>query len=362
MALEKAGGVCSDTQALARQTSVVVVAYESGDFLRDCIASILQTHPEVEIVVVDNASTDGSVEHVRADFPTVQIVRCERNGGFGAGNNRGVAASRGAYLVFLNPDAVVVSGWLEVLVRPLVEDATIGFVTPKVLLRGDVERINVAGLDVHLSGISMCRGLGLDRTALAEVQEVAAISGVATAVRREVFEAVGGFDEEFFLYVEDVDISVRAWFGGYRCLYVPHAVVSHNYEFTMDEHKTFYVERGRYLMLLKTFSWRTLLGLAPALFLAEMITWGWLLWRNPRAIVQKLRAYHWVLAGRMCITEKRRLVQSRRVCPDSVFLDHCRWRLGFEQFVSPRVAHVAKAVFDPLLWSASQVVWLALGQ
>jgi GT2 family glycosyltransferase len=350
-----------DDQPLALQTSVIVVAYNSGDLLRDCVASIYLTQPKVEVVVVDNASTDGAVESVQTEFPTARVVRSERNAGFGAGNNLGAAHAKGAFLVFLNPDTVVTDGWLEALVCPLVDDSSVGLVTPKVLLRNNPEHINVAGLEVHLSGISMCRGLGSPRAALDEVAEVAAISGVTFAVRRDVFEAIGGFDEDFFLYMEDVDLSVRAWLAGYRCLYVPRAVVLHDYdEVEVDTRKTFWVERGRYLMLLKVFSWRTLLGLLPTLLLAEAITWGWLLWRNPRAVVQKLRAWRWVVAHWAQIAEKRRRVYACRARPDSTFLARCRRHIDFAQLAGPRMARVAGIVFAPLLRGAAWAFRLAI--
>jgi len=353
-----------DSQTLAQQTSVVVVAYNPGHFLRDCVASIYSTQPEVEVVVVDNASTDGAVERVKIEFPAIRVVRNERNAGFGAGNNLGVAHAKGMFLVFLNPDAVVVDGWLEALIHPLVKESSVGLVTPKVLLRNDPDRINVAGLDVHLSGISMCRGLGKPQTNLDEVAEVAAISGVAFAARRDVFKTLEGFDEGFFLYIEDVDLSVRAWLMGYRCLYVPCAVALHHYdEVKVDAHKTFWVERGRYLMLLKSFSWRTLLGLLPTLLLAEVITWGWLLWRNPKAIIQKCHAYWWMLTHRGQIAQKRRQVQSRRVSSDKVFLARCQWHLDFMQLAGPRMARAAWAVFAPLLQGTSQIAqWVLRGE
>ena len=354
-------GAWPDSQTLARQTSVIVVAYNPGHFLRDCVTSIYSTQPQVEIVVVDNASTDGAVKDVKTEFPIIRVVRSEQNNGFGAGNNLGATHATGTFLVFLNPDAIVTDGWLEALVRPLVEDHSVGLVTPKVLLRNDPDHINVAGLNVHLSGISMCRGLGAPRAALDEVAEVAAISGVTFAARRDVFEAIGGFDEDFFLYIEDVDISVRAWLAGYRCLYVPRAVVLHDYdEVEVDTRKTFWVERGRYLMLLKAFSWRTLLGLLPTLLLVEVITWGWLLWHNPRAVAQKFRSWHWVLSQWKQIIEKRRRAQAHRMVSDAVFLNRCSWDIDFAQLSGQRMARAAKVVLGPFLRGTALVFYLAV--
>ena len=352
--------LAASSPPLAWKISIIVVAHNSGDLLRECITSICRTRPRSEIILVDNASIDGAVDRVQAEFPSVRAVRCDQNLGFGAGNNLGAARAEGEYLVFLNPDTTVSAGWLEALIEPLVADTSAGLVTPKVLLARDPERINVAGLDVHLSGLSMCRGLDAPREALDEGAEVAAISGVAFAMRRDLFEALGGFDESFFMYVEDVDLSLRTWLAGYRCLYVPRAVVRHRYALRVDARKTFWVERGRYLLLIKAFRLRTLLALLPTLLLVEVITWGWVLLREPRAAVEKLRAYGWVLAHRTEIAAKRRRVQVSRVADDADFLARCQWRLDFGQLAGPRLARAAEIVFAPLLrgaaWLLSRVV------
>jgi GT2 family glycosyltransferase len=340
---------------LAQQTSVVTVAYNSGVFLQDLLASVYRTEPEVEVVIVDNASADDAVSLAETDYPAVRVVRSEQNLGYGVGNNLGAARASRPYLVFLNHDTVVTDGWLEALVGPLLEDPSVGLVTPKVLLRDDPERINVAGLDVHLSGLSMCRGLGEARNAFDQEAEVAAISGVAFAVRRDLFQALGGFDEEFFLYMEDVDLSLRTWLMGYRCCYVPQAVVQHEYALQVDARKTFWVERGRYLMLLKALRPQTLLALLPTLLLAEVITWGWVLVREPRAIGQKLRAGWWVLTHRAQIAGKRRRVQAGRVVPDATFLACCQGDLNFAQLAGPRLARAAEVVFGPLLRGAARL-------
>jgi GT2 family glycosyltransferase len=346
---------------LATRTSVVVVAYNSGPGLAECVASLSQTEPEVEIVVVDNASTDGAVERVAAEFPCVRVVRRRENGGFGAGNNTGAAAAKGDFLAFINPDAVVTAGWLDALVAPLAADSSLGLVTPKVLLRADPERINVAGLNVHLSGIATCRGLRAPREALDEPAEVASVSGSAFATRREVFERVGGFDEDLFLYFEDVDLSARVWLAGYRCLYVPQAVVLHDYDrVKVDARKAFRVELGRYLLLLKAFEWRTLLALVPTLMLAELVTCGWLLARNPGGLWQKLAAWRWLLANRARIVRKRRELRAYRAALDRAFLERCCRRLDFEDLAGPLVAAIAGGLLGPLLHAAAGP--LRLGQ
>lgn len=353
--------VTTDAGGLGSQTCVIVVAYNSGAFLRECIVSVLDTEPQVQIVVVDNSSADSAVEQIKAEFPFIDIVRSAENVGFGGGCNLGAARAEREYFVFLNHDAQVRSGWLETLVQPLAEDSTLGLVTPKILLQDHPDTINVAGLDVHLSGLSLCRGLGEPDSAHSQPAEVAAVSGAAFSARRSVFESVGGFDEDFFLYQEDVDLSIRIWLAGYRCLYMPDSVVLHHYSSPVPgRRKVFYLERGRYLVLLKSFKARTLLALFPTLLVAEAVTFGWSILREPLAVLQKLSAWVWVVTHWSQIADKRRQVQACRAVKDGVVLDHCNQYLSFEQMAGPKLARAAGWFFSPFFHSSAAIVHWAI--
>ena len=219
------------------------------------------------------------------------------------------------------------------------------------MLGSDPDHINVVGLDVHLSGISTCRGAGAPCTDYDEETEVTAVSGAAFAIRSEVFHALGGFDGNYFLYMEDVDISVRAWLSGYRCLYVPDSLVDHQYHtLRFGPYKTFYQERNRYRVLLKLYRWPTLLLLLPALLLAELVTWGFVLLHDRTRWLNKLQAYgdlfrHWPALKRV-----RLQAQARRQVSDRHLLRQTTYHLAFEQTgdsLSARLAHIA---FDPLFY------------
>ncbi|NIS82967.1 MAG: glycosyltransferase [Anaerolineales bacterium] len=342
-----------DSDSLVAQTSVIIVNFNGGEDLITCIASIRKTEPKVEVVLVDNASQDGSFQRASARFPGIVGVQSGVNLGFGVGNNLGVQHASRELLVFLNPDTIAQEGWLEAMVRPLVEDETVGMVTPKVLLKSDSRRINVAGLNVHLSGISTCRGMGVAVQAFDEVEEVASISGVAFAVRREVFDVLGGFDPEFFLYMEDVDLSLRCWLSGYRCLYVPHPSALHEYTFRLDPEKTFHIEKGRYQILLKCFTGWTLLALLPTLLLVEIITWGWVVLLRPRAVLQKLKAYLWVIKHRIDAYANRDVGLQPDRAASSILLDRLGASLDFKQLAGPSLARAAAFVFNPLLKAAA---------
>lgn len=336
----------------ASQTSVVIVTYNPGNYLEKCIESIVTTEPGAEIIIVDNASSDDAANRLSDEFPGARWFHNSVNTGYGAGNNLGVQAVDRQYIVFLNPDVVVLPGWLDAMISPLA-DPSVGLVTPKVLLYNDPNRINTAGLTVHLSGIGMCRGLGRDANEFMEEGEVAAISGVAFATRRDVFQAINGFDEDFFLYVEDVDISLRTWLAGYRCVYTPRARILHDYQLSVDGKKSFYIDRGRYLMLLKNLQWHSLFALIPMLLLTEVITLVWLVLNDPPALVNKVRAWRWVAVHWAEIMAGRQQVQSCRTIADRELLKMWEWELEFDQLSGSGLAAISRLILNPLLRGAS---------
>ena len=259
-------------------------------------------------------------------------------------------APKGKYLAFLNPDTVVEPGWLEALIAALEADPQAGLATSKILLLADPGRINTCGNEMHCTGLTLCRGMGMDRSTFTDLVEVGAVSGAAFVIRKDVFEALGGFDEAFFLYMEDTELSWRARLAGYKCVYVPSSVVYHDYTLRFGPKKAFYQERNRYLMLLKGLRWRTLLVLLPALLVAEVMTWGFVLLRERRRLANKLRAYAWIVKHWGEVAESRRQVQAMRRVRDRDLIARCTHRLAYEQTGSGLIARLAHLVFDPLFF------------
>jgi GT2 family glycosyltransferase len=338
------------------RASIIIVNYNGKGYLDACLDSLREGGElGYEVILVDNASGDGSAEHVAAFHPQVRLIRSETNLGFGAGNNLGARYAQGEYLAFLNPDTEAEAGWLEALIAALEQDAEAGLATALVLLMDEPDRVNTCGNDMHVTGLTLCRGMGAHRDAFSKTVEVGAVSGAVFAIRRELFEALGGFDESFFLYVEDSDLSLRARLAGYRLLAVPGAVIHHDYRLQFGPQKTFYQERNRTLMLLKVFRWRTLLILAPALALGEVVTWGFLLLRERRQWAQKLRAYGWIMKHRDQILESRRSTQALRRVRDRDLMRSLTHSLSYEQTgegMTPRLAH---ALLDPLFWLSQRL-------
>jgi GT2 family glycosyltransferase len=327
--------------------SVIIVSYNSRAYLGPCIESILAAFgPQDEIIVVDNGSTDGSAGFVQAHYPQVQLIR-GRNTGYGVGNNRGAAVARGEYLVFLNPDTVIHPGALAGLLAPLERETGIALTTACIVYMHQPETINTCGNTMHYTGLTYCRGAGRPRTEYATSAEVGAVSGAAFAIRRAVFEELGGFDALFFMYVEDTDLSWRAQLAGYRCLYVAEAVVEHDYRRLYSPRKAFYLDRNRHIMLLKNLSRPTYLRMLPGLLLAELLTWGFLMLRGPGYWAVKLRVYHWLWQHRGMIKAARLDAQMRRRRLDHEVLSRMTDCLEFEQLADRRLAFVTALVFHP---------------
>lgn len=334
---------------LKLRASIIIVNYNSGGVLARCIKSLVETNlTNLEIVVVDNASTDGSLEDIRNFFPQVRWIISPKNLGFGGACNLGARAGKEKYLAFLNPDTVVTPGWLDALIAALEDDPKTGLVTPKILLLPTPDRINTCGNDVHISGLTLCRGMGSTQNEFNQKEPVEAVSGAAFVIRRKLFEQLGGFDESFFLYMEDTDLSWRARLAGWQILYVPLSRIYHDYKLCFGPRKIFYQECNRYSMLLKCLHWRSLLALLPTLLLAEFVTWGFCLLHDQRRIWEKCRAYACLVSNWQAIMQARLQTQALRRVPDEVLLCNASHRLMFEQTCSGLLANLAHRIFDPL--------------
>lgn len=332
-----------------KQVSIIVVNYNGGEQVLDCLHSLEADGCEGrEIIVVDNASCDGSPALIKHIFPNVRLLHSATNLGYGGGNNLGARYAQGSYIAFLNPDILVKSGWLEALRRALDADPGAGMATACILLKDRPDTINTCGNDVHISGLTLCRGMGQLRQAFDSPSEVAAVSGAAFMIRRDIFYLLGGFDDSYFLYMEDTDLSMRARLEGWRILYVPDSLVYHDYKLCFGSHKIYYQERNRYFMLLKIYRFRTLLFLLPTLVLAEVVTWGFVFSHEPKCFVGKLNAYIAVLSNWSALIQARRRTQLRRKITDRRLLEFCAILLSFEQTGETFVASFAHQIFDPL--------------
>ena len=241
------------------RVSVVVVNFNGVRLLADCLDSIAaqEVPGGLEVVVVDNASTDGSREHLRAR-PDVRLVEVDRNLGFAGGNNVGIRAASADLVALLNTDARARPGWLAGLAAALDGDPGAGAATPKVVFPGRPVRIQNAGSVIYRDGSGADRGSGeLDAGQYDRPEEVFAFCGNGVMLRRRALDEAGLFDEDFFAYYEDTDLSWRLRRRGWRILYRPEAVVEHDHATTSGEWSpqfVFWVDRNRLLMIARNAS------------------------------------------------------------------------------------------------------------
>jgi GT2 family glycosyltransferase len=238
--------------------------------LLECISALeKQTQRDFEVMIVDNSGR-GLARASVAGRPGVRIIEQPRNVGFGAAINEAFRQSRSPYLATLNDDAVAHPGWLAALLSAIDARPDVGMCASQVRLFGE-DALDSAGMLVCGDGSSKQRGQMRPPKFFPATEEVLFPSGSAALYRRAMLEAIGLFDEGFFLYCEDTDLGLRARWAGWRCLYVPEAVVEHHYSHSAGRAsplKAYYVERNRLRVLAKNFPAR-MLAAAPFISLAR---------------------------------------------------------------------------------------------
>ncbi|MDA0205814.1 MAG: glycosyltransferase family 2 protein [Acidobacteria bacterium] len=258
------------------RASVVIPTLHGGDSLRRCVDTLeAQTLSEFEIVIVDNSGR--GIARDLAQLPRIRLIENAQNVGFGEAINQGAAASRADYVCTLNDDAYPEPGWLAALVAAADSDPAVGMCASLILLEGQDGEVDSAGLGMYPDGTAKQAGRNRSAGHHTARQEVLLPSGCAALYRRSMLEQIGGFDGEYFLYGEDSDVGLRARLAGWKCLFEPRAVVSHDYSGSAGRAsrlKAFYVERNRLFTVFKLFPFSAWM-LSPGYALARY----WAHWR-----------------------------------------------------------------------------------
>ena len=296
--------------------------------LVECLDSLQrQTRRDFEVIVVDNSGR-GLAARVAGG---ARVIDTGSNVGFGAAVNRGIQQSTSLYVAVLNDDAAAQPGWLEALVGAIEKRPDAGMCASQVRLFGE-HRLDSAGMLLAGDGVAKQRGHGRPPEDFPVLEETLFPSGSAALYRRTMLEAIGGFDESFFLYCEDTDLGLRARWAGWKCLYVPEAVVEHHYSHSAGRAspvKAYYVERNRLFICAKNFPVGMLLR-APFVSAARYF---WHLWfmlegrgsaarfraeghMSPRMLWYVLRAHAAILWHAPRLWRQRRALRNgRRVTP-----------------------------------------------
>lgn len=236
--------------------SIVTINYNTTPVTRDLLRSLRTvSYPSLEIIVVDNASADKSCRSLKDEFPEINLIESGKNLGFSGGNNLGIRASRGDYVLLVNNDVEVTPGFLEPMLAVFRQDPTAGMVSPKIVYYNRSELVQYAGSN----GINPWTGRGKKRGSLQVdngqfdfVQETQLVHGACLMVSRELLEKAGMLHEEYFLYYEEHDWAERAKKKGFKMYYAGTSKIYHKASVTTGSEsplKSYYMARNRIMFL-----------------------------------------------------------------------------------------------------------------
>jgi GT2 family glycosyltransferase len=298
------------------RTSIVIPNLNGRHFLDSCLDAVArQTDQDLETIVIDNGSDDGSVAFIRDRFPRVRVIELGRNHGFAGAMNAGIREAEGALVAFLNNDAEPAPDWLDELRRCLERHPRAAAATAKLVSSQSPALLDGAGDGLTPSFLPFVRAHGKpDEGRYDEETEVFSASGTASLWRGDVLRELGGFDERFFAYYEDVDLSFRARLLGHECWYAPRAVAAHRRGGTAGKDlrfTLFHPARNRWFFLLKCAPGGLLVRHPLGLLAGEAFWWARAVRsRSPRTL---LRAYAEVLRNLQPVLRERSRLQRSRV-------------------------------------------------
>lgn len=358
--------------------SVIIVNWNGGSVLVRCVKSVLESdYHNFEVIVVDNASSDGSIEgliNLYGSDPRLHIIRLKKNVGFALANNIGALHSKGEYLVFLNNDTVVKRDWLKELLQPFLKDPTVAVAQAK-LLSIDGKYIDGAGDYIDRFGYPMILGHGdVDRGQYDQEREIFSARAAAMMVRAYVFRKVGMFDGTFFAGCEDVDLGWRIRLAGYKAVLCPKAVVWHVGGYSVKRVKELRSAPSKNLLALvaKNFEMRNFINSTVVMLLvyvyhilrAAVLRPGELRY-CAKALLDSIRTLKLALKERYRVQKLRRLrdyelLRSKLVFNGSIFiylvaaglLWHIKYKRLFSSFELFWNAWINKKLFGNILVSS----------
>jgi GT2 family glycosyltransferase len=251
----------SNEKNIVPLVSIVTVNYNQNEVTYDLLESLRKvSYANIEIIVVDNASPSENPDLIKEKYPEIQLIKSEKNLGFAGGNNLGVRASKGEYLMFINNDTEVPAGFLEPLVELLEKDKTIGMVSPKIKFHWDPSIVQYAGITKMNPYTIRNEGLGYykkDGPEFDKLSETESIHGAAMMVPRRVIKKVGMMTEVYFLYYEEHDWAEMVKRAGYKIYYQPASYILHKESVSTGKDspfKTYYITRNRLVFARRNFS------------------------------------------------------------------------------------------------------------
>ena len=320
------------------KVSVIIPHWNGIDILSDCLESLSRnTYPNLEILVVDNASTDGSSDWISLHYPNIKLIQNNKNYGYSGGCNRGAEASSGDYLIFLNNDTVHNEDFIERLADFLNLNPQVSAVQPKILNYFDRNKFDYAGGCggwIDILGFPFARGrlfldLEVDENQYEKIRPIFWASGTAMMIRKKDFELLGGFDDVFFAHQEEIDLCWKIHLSGSQVWSIPSAVVFHKNAVTLpmfSRLKQYLNHRNSMLMILSNYSLPMSLYLVPIRIGLEFVALIYSLLRlDINHFIGILQSFAWILTHPHIVVKKRIRTQKLRKVKDRRVIQNMYW-------------------------------------
>jgi len=299
--------------------SVIVLNWNNSKDLEVCLNSLKkQTYSDYEVIVVDNASTDNSIEIIKK-FPKFRLIQNKKNYGFAKGNNIGIENAKGEYIITLNNDTKVDSKWIEELVNVAETHPEAGSLSSKMLFFDKLDTINSIGLKLYWDGKAVDEAFGeKDKGQYEEIKEVFGPCGGSAFFRKQALEDVnfnnGYYDSDFGFYSEDLDLAFRLQLRGWKCLYVPKAKLFHKFRGTtgkIPDFGLYYAIKNKILFMIKNYPLRLLILYSPIIILRQIISFIYYLFRLNKRAFQSRMLIFWYLPK--MLKKRWRIQRTRKI-------------------------------------------------
>jgi len=297
--------------------SVIVLNYNAGKLLLNCIESVKKSaYKNLEIIVVDNISTDKSQKVCKEKYPDIKLIQNDENFGYCEGNNIGIREAEGDYIIILNPDTIVESNWIEELISAY-NNFGEGLYQPKILSLDKTEILQSTGNMLHIFGFGFAKDKGKnDNLVETDIKKIGYASGTCLFTSRNVLEKVGLLDSFLFLYHDDLDLGWRASQIGINSYYVPKSKIYHieSYSLKWSAKKFYWLERNRKYCLLTHYSKNTYAKMYSSLCLVDLFVWFFYLSKG--FLGAKIKAELDIRRNRKFIETKYQELEKKKTVPD----------------------------------------------
>ena len=315
--------------------SIIILNFNAGKLLLNCIESLTKlTYQNIELIVVDNNSSDNSQNECKQKFPQIKLIQNQNNSGYCGGNNIGIKEAKGEFIVILNPDTVVEPNLIEILINKYSIHGE-GLYQPKILSLEDKQILESTGNMIHIFGFGFARDKGnLDNNEINKVTKVGYAAGTCLFSSKKIFLKLKLFDEFLFLYHDDLDLGWRAAQKGIISYIVPQAKIYHaeSYSLKWSQKKFFWLERNRRYCLMTHYSKNTLNKINRELLITEFLIW--IVYISKGFLSAKIKAELDLIKNKELIIKKQKEIENEKVISDIELINTFPNRIEIPKFVS----------------------------